>query len=270
MNKADIADIIVDESRNVRGKVDKDGDPYKELVFSVKKYGILQPVGLCKNKDKYNIVWGFRRVMAATDAGLKQVPCVFVKSGEKRQIISGLVENLHREDMNPLDEAEVMNKLVSEYGMKPASIARAIGKTRGWIDQRISLLSVDDDVREMVRSGEVGFSSAREISTLPREDQDKIVKHVKNTIKKGKKVLHNDVKKEKRVILRDRIKSMRASVDADSEKRLDDIKKEKGREIMDAFFKERGQAYCDSVYITKKTISDFYDFLEKKNLIRWI
>ena len=123
-----------------------------ELADSIKQYGIIQPIVVVKKDDHYVIVTGERRWRAAKIAGLKTVPVV-VKDLTEQQIMElSLIENIQREDLNPVEEAMAYQRLIQEFHMTQDEIARKVSKSRTAITNTIRLLKLDKDVQEMLIS----------------------------------------------------------------------------------------------------------------------
>lgn len=192
MDKMKINDIIIKKNARAPSK-----EGMTELVKSVKEHGVLMPVLVRDVPEGFELVAGFRRVEAAKKAGLKEIPASLVSAKEDDDaIVLQVVENLQREDMSPIEEAEAYQYLV-EHGMKQTEIAKAVGKSKGYISQRINLLKVDDSVRESVERGELPVSSVRDLSGMSKEDQKKVVEKAKKAAEDGTKVTKSGKKSER-------------------------------------------------------------------------
>lgn len=169
----------------------------KELTKSVQEHGILEPLIVREDKDGMHLIAGYRRLEAAKAAGLKDVPIVVLKAkDENHAVIIQATENLQREDMTPLEEANTIKGLV-ESGMKQGDVANMIGKSKAYVSQRLKLLDVESSVRDAVDSGALPASSVRDLSKLDKKDQKKVVKKALDAIEEGYK-LTKDGKKSKR------------------------------------------------------------------------
>lgn len=155
-----------------------DGTALNELADSIKKHGVIMPIIVNKSGSKYMIIAGERRFRAAKIAGLSAVP-VIVKNYDDRQIKEiALIENLQREDLNPIEAANAMRSLMEDYKLSQEELADRIGKSRPAIANTLRLLNLKPDVLEMVKNGELSAGHARAIVTVPQEDQSKIAKNV--------------------------------------------------------------------------------------------
>lgn len=147
-----------------------DDEKLAALAESIKQHGVVQPLIVQQDGDSYRIVAGERRWRAARLAGLETVP-VIVRDLSDRQVMEvALIENLQREDLNPIEEAEAYEKLISEYGMTQEEVASVVGKSRPAITNSIRLLSLDDEIKSRLISGEISSGHARALLSLDDKD----------------------------------------------------------------------------------------------------
>lgn len=146
----------------------------KELATSIKSVGVIQPVVITTRDGRNLLVTGERRVRAARMAGLEEIPAVVKDLTDKEILEAMLVENLQREDLAPLEEAEGLNRLVKEYGWKQKELAEHIGRSQPWISKRIRLLILPQEAREALYSGRISTDNAIELCRL-RKFPDKIL-----------------------------------------------------------------------------------------------
>lgn len=143
-----------------------DDERLAALAESIKQHGVVQPLIVQQDGDTYRIVAGERRWRAARLAGLETVP-VIVRDLSDRQVMEVvLIENLQREDLNPIEEAEAYEKLISEFGMKQEEVASIVGKSRPAITNSLRLLSLNDEIKSRVISGEISSGHARALLSL--------------------------------------------------------------------------------------------------------
>jgi len=147
-----------------RGKADENLD---ELVASVKEKGVLQPVLVRRRRDGYELVVGERRFRAALQAGLETIPAVVreVKDGEMLEL--ALVENVQRQDLNPVEEALAYKRLAEEFGMTHEDIAARVGKDRSTVTNALRVLALPYKVRDALASGQLSGGHARALLALP-------------------------------------------------------------------------------------------------------
>ncbi len=163
----------------------------QELADSIAKHGVIMPIIVNKSGDRYMIIAGERRFRASKLAGLSTVP-VIVKNYNERQIKEiSLIENLQREDLNPIEAATAMRSLMEDYGMTQEELADRIGKSRPAIANTLRLLNLSQDVIKMVANGTLSAGHARAIISLPQTDQ---IKFAQTAIKDGLSV--RDVEKK--------------------------------------------------------------------------
>ena len=121
----------------------------RELSDSIRKYGVIQPVILKRSGyGKYTIIAGERRTRAAALAGLRKIPAVIREEDEKDSAILALVENVQREDLNYMEEAEAYKRLMDEHGLTQQEIADRVGKKQSTVSNKIRLLALPEDIRE--------------------------------------------------------------------------------------------------------------------------
>ena len=133
----------------------------EELAASLKAYGMIQPIVVKKSGEYYEIIAGERRWRAAKIAGLTKVPVVIKKWEEGEAFEAALVENLQREDLNPMEEAESYQRLQEEFGLSQEKIAEKVGKSRSAITNSLRLLQLDSRVRTLVVENKVTAGHAR-------------------------------------------------------------------------------------------------------------
>lgn len=141
-------------------------DKIEELSESIKEHGVIQPIIVVKNNDMYKIVAGERRWRAAKKAGLKEIPAVVRNYSEFEIAQIALIENLQRENLNPIEEALGYQTLISKFSMTQEDVSAKIGKSRSAIANSIRLLSLDEPVREKLVSGEISSGHARALLSV--------------------------------------------------------------------------------------------------------
>ena len=148
-----------------------DEDALQELSESIKQYGILQPLLVSDKKDYYEIVAGERRWRAAKMAGLKEVPVV-VKEFSTQEIVEiSLIENIQREDLNPVEEAMAYKRLIDEFHLKQDEIAERVSKSRTAVTNSMRLLKLDSRVQQMIVDEMISAGHARAILAISDPEQ---------------------------------------------------------------------------------------------------
>ena len=199
--------LNINEVEPNRGQPRKefDEDALLELADSVRQYGILQPLIVQKNKGYYEIIAGERRWRAAKLAGLKEVP-VIIKEYTSQQVVEiSLIENIQRENLNPIEEAMAFKRLLEEFSLKQDEVAERVSKSRTAVTNSMRLLKLDDRVQQMIIDDMISTGHARALLAIDNKEQqysiatkifdeklsvretEKLVKSLKNPKKKVEK-----------------------------------------------------------------------------------
>ncbi len=164
------ADLMVDihrvEPNREQPRKEFDEKGLKELAESIKTYGILQPILVTDKKDYYQIVAGERRWRAARMAGLKEVPVIIRDLSDQEIMEISLIENIQREDLNPIEEAQAYRRLIDEFGMKQADLAKRLSRSRTAITNSMRLLKLSEKVQKLLADGKLSAGHARALITL--------------------------------------------------------------------------------------------------------
>jgi ParB family chromosome partitioning protein len=132
-----------------------------ELADSIRQHGLIQPILVCPKKDRYEIVAGERRWRAAKLAGLKEIPVIVRKYSEQEIAEISLIENLQREDLDPIEEAHAYESLIEKYELKQEELAQKVSRSRTAITNSMRLLKLDKRVQDMVSEGSLSAGHAR-------------------------------------------------------------------------------------------------------------
>lgn len=141
-----------------------------ELAGSIRETGIIQPLLVVPQDDYYQLVVGERRWRAAQKAGLRVVPVIVRNMPEDKQLEVSLIENIHREDLNPLEIAEAFERLVGQLGLTQQEIADKVGKDRASVANYIRLLKLPEDIKKFIREEKLSMGQARAILALEDEE----------------------------------------------------------------------------------------------------
>lgn len=189
-----------------------DEEALEELANSISTHGVIQPLLVRPLADGgYQLIAGERRWRAARMAGLTEVPVVIREMSDSEAMELALVENLQREDLNPIEEAQGLSLLMETYGLTQEQAAKRVGKSRPAVANAMRLLALPQDVLALVERGELSAGHARTILALENAEQisalaNEIIKKrlsVRETERAVKALLKGDVKREKRVKKRD-------------------------------------------------------------------
>ncbi|EEG73465.1 ParB-like protein [[Clostridium] hylemonae DSM 15053] len=185
-------------------------DALLELADSIKQFGVLQPLLVRKRKDYFEIIAGERRWRAAKMAGIKEVP-VIVKDYTEQEIVEiSLIENIQRENLNPIEEAMAFKKLLEEFNLKQDEVAERVSKSRTAVTNSMRLLKLDEKVQQMIIDDMISTGHARALLAIDDHEQqyilankifdeklsvretEKLIKELKNPKKpKEKKIIEN-------------------------------------------------------------------------------
>ena len=144
-------------------------DNLEELTNSIKEQGVIQPIVVRPDKvntNKYEIIAGERRWLAAQNAGLHEVPVVILNVDDVKSLEFAIVENVQRQDLNPIDEARGYQRLINEFNYNQEKLSKFIGKSRSYIANSLRLLSLTEDVLQMVEKGDLSAGHARTLIGL--------------------------------------------------------------------------------------------------------
>ena len=154
--------IDVEPNREQARKV-FDQDSLQELADSIKMYGVIQPIVVTEKNGYYSIVAGERRWRAAKIAGLTEIPAIVRDGDEKKNKEISLIENIQREDLNPIDKAEGIKSLIDEYHLTQEEIGKILGKARSSVANTIRILNLSPKVLELVREGKLSEGHCRSL-----------------------------------------------------------------------------------------------------------
>lgn len=204
-----------------------DEDALLELSESIKQFGLLQPILVQDRKDHYEIIAGERRWRAAKLAGLKEVPVIIKNLTEQEIVEIALIENIQREDLNPIEEAQAYKKLLTEFNLKQDEVAERVSKSRTAVTNSMRLLKLCDEVQQMVIDDMISTGHARAILSVenPEEqyalaqrifdeklsvrDVEKLVKNLHEPVKTKKAEMTN---KELELVYRDLEEKLKQSL----------------------------------------------------------
>lgn len=143
----------------------------EELAKSIEKYGVIQPIIVTQREGYYEIVAGERRWRAAKKAGLKEMPCIVRENDERKNKEIALIENIQREDLNPIDKARGFRKLLDDYGMTQQQLADTIGLNRSTVTNVLRLLNLDERVMQLAIDGKLTEGHCRSLLCITEPDK---------------------------------------------------------------------------------------------------
>lgn len=148
----------------------------QSLADSILQNGILQPLTVRRGEDRYELIAGERRLRAAKLAGLRAVPCIILDISSRNSAIMALVENIQRQDLNAIEIALGMQRLIDECGLTQEQMADKVGKKRSTVSNYMRLLTLPDEVQLALKEGLISMGHAKALAALPRQMQVKALK----------------------------------------------------------------------------------------------
>ncbi|MEA4927385.1 MAG: ParB/RepB/Spo0J family partition protein [Candidatus Limiplasma sp.] len=152
-------------------------DALEQLADSIRQAGVLQPILVIENGMRYRIIAGERRYRAARIAGLETIPCIVRSFTEEQQLEAALIENLQREDLNPIEEAQAIRNLMQQCGYTQEEAAKRLGKSRPAVANLLRLLSLPEPILNMVVAGELSAGHARVLAGVSPESRQLELAH---------------------------------------------------------------------------------------------
>ncbi len=152
-----------------------DEDALQELADSIKQFGLLQPILVQDRKTHYEIIAGERRWRAAKLAGLKEVPVIIRDYSEQEIVEISLIENIQREDLNPIEEAQAYKKLLTEFNLKQDEVAERVSKSRTAVTNSMRLLKLCDEVQQMIIDDMLSTGHARALISIEDPEQQYMI-----------------------------------------------------------------------------------------------
>lgn len=155
-----------------------DDEKIAELAKSIKENGLIQPLIVRKYNRNYQIIAGERRYRACKLAGLKTVPCIIKDIDDKQMDTYAIIENIQREDLTPIEEANAYKTLIDTYGMSQTELANKVGKKQSTIANKLRLLKLSDEVKDALKSKQITERHARAMLSLQPEKQEEVLHEV--------------------------------------------------------------------------------------------
>ena len=150
-------------------------DKIEELARSIETHGIIQPILIRPSGAGYEIVAGERRWRAARKTSLKQVPCIVRELSEEQNLLVSIIENMQRENLNPIEEADALNQMIAHFGMTQEEVSKSVGKSRPYITNALRLLRLPEKIRDMIVEGKLTSGHARAIAGIKDEKRQEIL-----------------------------------------------------------------------------------------------
>lgn len=196
-----IVKITMVEPNRKQPRKNFDEDALQELSDSIRQFGLIQPILVQDKKDHYEIIAGERRWRAAKMAGLKEIPVIIRNYSDQEIMEISLIENIQREDLNPIEEAQAYKRLLTEFNLKQDEVAERVSKSRAAVTNSIRLLKLDDRVQQMVIDDMISTGHARALLAVEdKEEQYTLAQKIfdeKLSVREIEKLVKNLHKAEK-------------------------------------------------------------------------
>ncbi len=239
----------------------------QELIDSIKEKGVIQPIVVQKSGEGYEIIVGERRWRASKKAGLNKIPAVIKETTDKESLELAIIENIHRHDLNPIEEGIAYSRLSIEFGMKQEQIAKNVGKNRASVANYIRLLKLSAPIQEDIVIGKISMGHARALLGLEEEKEisavhQRILKdglNVRQTERVVKQLVKNNSGKNNKQAKKTSnpkniyIKSMEDELQRRFGTKVEIIKGIKGGKIMITYYSETDLERLQECFFSKKT-----------------
>lgn len=173
------------------------------LSDSIKRNGLLQPLVVRKTEKGFSLVVGSRRLAALQILGIKEAPCLIIKSNNLESAALGLIENLHRKELNPFEEAEALERLIKIYGLSHTEIANMLSMATSTLSNKLRLLALSPEIREILLKHNLTERHARALLTVDNADRLKVLNIIvtkKLNVKKTEALIKRLQKKEQKTV----------------------------------------------------------------------
>ncbi|MEE8321052.1 MAG: ParB/RepB/Spo0J family partition protein [Gammaproteobacteria bacterium] len=203
----------------------------EDLASSIRAQGVVQPIVVrpLAGSDRYEIIAGERRWRAAQMAGLHEIPAVVREVGDQDAMCMALIENIQREDLNSLEEAQALARLLKEFKMTHVAVAEAVGRSRSSVSNLLRLLDLNDEVKKFLDSGDLEMGHGRALLALP---PDKQVKAAKTIIRRGLSVRATESLVKKLSAEAKNKKTAETKIDPDIRRLQDDLSQRLGAKVV--------------------------------------
>ncbi|MEG0829533.1 MAG: ParB/RepB/Spo0J family partition protein [Anaerovoracaceae bacterium] len=150
-----------------------DEEKLYELANSIKEHGLIQPIVLRLCEKGYEIVAGERRWRAARKAELKTVPCIVRELTDEQNMLLAIIENMQREDLNPIEEAEGLSQMINTFGLTQNEISQSVGKSRPYITNSLRLLKLPEEIQDLISTGKISMGHGRALAGISNQERQK-------------------------------------------------------------------------------------------------
>lgn len=244
-----------------------DEDKLSDLVQSIKIHGVLQPIFVKKHLKGYEIIAGERRWRATKLAKLESVPCIIKEISEDKKLEISLIENIQREDLNPLEIAEAYDKLLKKFGYNQQELALKMGKDRTTVTNIVRLLKLPSEIKDLIRQEKLSMGHARSILSLGDE---KIMIFTAHQVVEKKYSVRETENLIRKLLIKKQEESKKEGIKTIIEKKLEDFLDLKN-ELSNIFGtkvdinNKNGKGKIEIRYYTKEEFERIIDLLRSSN-----
>lgn len=236
-----------------------DKESLNELTESIRLHGLIQPIVVNKMNDGYMIIAGERRYRACVNCGLKEIDCIVKNYTEKQVAEISIIENLQREDLNPVEMAKGIKRLMDEYGLTQEKVSERLGKSRSAIANTLRILSLYPEVLELVEKGKVSFGHAKILASI--DDYATQLLLAKKIAKD--KLTVRDLEKEVNSILGGKKKAKKGILPSDElQDFISDLQRKLGTKVSVIGNDKKGRIYID--YYSQDDLDRIYDIVLRR------
>ncbi len=226
-----ISYINIDEIKPNANQPRKTFDEGKleELASSIEAHGLIQPLVVRKSNNGYEIVAGERRWRAARKIGLREIPAIVRELNDEENMLLAIIENMQREDLDPIEEAEGINQMIETYGLSQEQVSKSLGKSRPYISNQLRLLKLPTDIRKLVSEGKLSSGHVRALINVP--DENKQISLAKQAVEQGLSVRQIEVLAKESKDVTKKAKSKKPKKSADVKRVEEDLKNTLGTKV---------------------------------------
>lgn len=230
-----------------------------DLVSSIKEKGVLQPVIVRDKNGEYELIAGERRLRAAQALSIEEIPVIVRNVSDADALEFSLIENIQREELNPIEEAKAFKRLMDEFGFSQEEVARAVGKDRATVSNTLRLLTLPKRAQDMVSDGEISMGHAKALLSLAGEHA--ILKLANSIVKKGL-----SVRETENAVARKKGVSSQAKVPQAKEHKImffeEELQRTLGTKVSIKHGKKRGEIRID--YYSLEDLERIYNLLKNR------
>lgn len=238
-------------------------DKLKELATSIEQHGVVQPIIVRKNGERFTIIAGERRFRAARLAGLNEVPVLVRELGEQEILEVSLIENLQRENLNAMEEARAIRQLMDEHDLTQEEVAKRLGKSRPAIANSVRLLALPEEIQQLLYDGKLQAGHCRVLASVP--DEALMTSLAKTAAREGWSVRETEQKVkaalEKKAL--EKRQPKREKLSNDAKKAQDALRERLGTKVSLSGSDERGKIVIE--YFSKDELMTIFDKIMGKN-----